>query len=212
MSAYLRAVRRIQTAAIPHGVSFLLHHSGWQDGEQKKKRERGSSAFRGNVDATLYLEAQPAEGHGGDVRLVLRVLKLRDSERRTPIRMLRRKVDLPTFDHFGNPMSSCIVVPDPRTYAEALAQEQAHTKEAAATQEHALDLELLKVIRDHNPTTQDMLRHYLHVKKEVVQAALARVLKSGRVRLPIKQRTPYLLTPDGEAVLNGIAGSGGPTA
>ena len=80
VSAYLRAVRRL-LAPFPGAAVILAHHSGWQDStEQRRKRERGSSALRGNVDATHYLEvvADAPEEHGA--YLELRALKVRDDE------------------------------------------------------------------------------------------------------------------------------------
>ncbi|MPY89611.1 MAG: AAA family ATPase, partial [Luteitalea sp.] len=49
VSSYVRAIRRL-LEHIPKAGAVLVHHAGWQDGESKRKRERGSSAWRGNVD------------------------------------------------------------------------------------------------------------------------------------------------------------------
>ena len=38
-SAYLRAVRRI-LATLPDAGALLAHHTGWHDGDQRRKRER----------------------------------------------------------------------------------------------------------------------------------------------------------------------------
>ena len=92
VSAYLRSVRRLMTR-VPGAATLLLHHSGWQDGDAKRKRERGSSAFRGNVDATLYLEAETYDAERGEARLILRALKVRDGERPAPLSLIRRRVD-----------------------------------------------------------------------------------------------------------------------
>ncbi len=46
IAAYLRMVRRL-LARVPRAGALLIHHSGWQDGETPRKRERGSSALRG---------------------------------------------------------------------------------------------------------------------------------------------------------------------
>ncbi len=82
VSAYLRAIRR-QLRHLPGAGAILAHHSGWQDGDQKRRRERGSSSFRGNVDGTLYLEVSDERG-SEDVALSLRTLKRRDGERPRP--------------------------------------------------------------------------------------------------------------------------------
>ena len=52
VSAYLRAMRRLM-ARVPGAGWTLVHHAGWQDSDAARKRERGSSAWRGNCDATL---------------------------------------------------------------------------------------------------------------------------------------------------------------
>ncbi len=53
-AAYIRVVRRL-AAIVPTAATVMLFHSGWQDGQASRQRERGSSAWRGNVDATAYL-------------------------------------------------------------------------------------------------------------------------------------------------------------
>ena len=55
VSAYFRAVRRL-AAPYPQAAVLLAHHAGWQDGDDPKRRERGSSAFRGTVDGSFYLD------------------------------------------------------------------------------------------------------------------------------------------------------------
>ena len=77
VSAFLRAGRRLM-ARTPGAAWCLVHHAGWQDGDSARKRERGSSAWRGNCDATLYLEAGEYDTERGEALLTLRVLKVRD--------------------------------------------------------------------------------------------------------------------------------------
>jgi hypothetical protein len=77
VSAYLRAVGRV-LATVPGAAALLVHHAGWQDGEGKRPRERGSSAWRGNVDGTLYIEAGKYDQEHHERRLILRTLKVRD--------------------------------------------------------------------------------------------------------------------------------------
>ena len=58
VSAYLRAVRRI-LSSLPDAGALLVHHAGWQgEGKSSRQRERGSSAWRGNVDGTWYLKGE----------------------------------------------------------------------------------------------------------------------------------------------------------
>ena len=114
VSAYLRAVRRI-VAHVPEAAAILAHHAGWQDGESRRKRERGSSAFRGNVDVTLYLEGGHYDTARGEAQLVLRALKVRDTERPPPIRLVRRRVELAESIGRGEPVTSCIIERDRRT-------------------------------------------------------------------------------------------------
>jgi RecA-family ATPase len=84
VSAYLRAIRRLMLLT-PGAGWLLLHHAGCQDGEQRRKRERGSSSFRGNVDVSLYLEARPFDPATGTASLTLSTLKDRDYEPLPPL-------------------------------------------------------------------------------------------------------------------------------
>lgn len=193
VSAYLRAIRRI-LATTPGAGAILVHHAGWQDGEVKRRRERGSSAFRGNVDATLYVEVEEEDAEAGWARLTIHTLKTRDAERPAPLRMVRQRVDVLGFDRHGRPLTSCIVVADTRTKADrqaaiAAAQEETH---------RIVDLRVLRVVRDFPAATSlDRIRPYVKVSKAEVSAAVTRLLNAGLIT-PGKRGEPYTLTDWGQ--------------
>ena len=155
VSAYLRAMRRLM-ARTPGAAWVLVHHAGWQDGETQRKRGRGSSAWRGNCDATLYLEAGEYDADRGEAALTLKALKVRDGERPTPLALLRRRVTLSQADRDGVPLTSCIVIADPRSRADR----EASVVAAVRADEQALDLRTLRVLVDHPDvtTSQDRIR------------------------------------------------------
>ncbi len=198
VSAYLRAIRRI-LATLPGAGALLNHHTGWQDGENQRRRERGSSAFRGNVEITLYLDVID-DSDTGRVLLELSTLKARDSERRVPLRLIRRRVDLLGFDKFGNPLSSCVIESDPRTYKEVLAEKEVAEKAAAASKQEALARQVLEVIRDHAPTSQGAIRGLIGGKRDEVYGAVAKLLRTGLV-LKVGHRDPFTVTDAGTKAL-----------
>ena len=115
VSAYLRVVRRMLTS-VPGAAAILAHHAGWQDGDTQRKRERGSSAWRGNCDATFYLEVGASRSESGETELTLRTLKVRDDERPAPLRLVRRVVEVPgQMNRRGDPITSCVIERDRRT-------------------------------------------------------------------------------------------------
>ncbi len=194
VSAYLRAVRRI-LAVVPGAAAVLLHHAGWQDGETRRKRERGSSAFRGNVDATLYLEAGEDAGDGR-VYLVLRTLKVRDAECQAPIRMVRERVAVLGLDRYGNPLSSCILAPDTRSREDVEAVRAAKRD----AEDQRLDLEVLAVMAEHPVTNQERVRSLVGGNKGTVGAAVTRVLRAGWAAKS-GRREPYSVTESGRQAL-----------
>jgi hypothetical protein len=197
VSAYLRSVRRILEAC-PGVACLLVHHAGWQDGEQQKKRERGSSAFRGNVDATLYLEAGIYDPINESAPLTLSTHKVRDGEKPPPLRMVRQRVTFTELDAHGKPLTSCVIDPDPRSAAEIAAVLQAKADEADAVE----DLRVLRAIQAHpEATSQDKLRLILRGRKEAVNASVSRLLAQRWITLPDKQRQPFTLTIDGRAAM-----------
>jgi hypothetical protein len=194
-SAYLRSVRRLM-ARVPAAGVILSHHSGWQDGENKRKRERGSSAWRGNVDTTLYLE-------GGDWvddtktarRLTLQTFKVRDGEEPPPLRLVRKRVELSARDRHGRLVTSCVIDRDwhPPTPA------------SAAARDDAFDHRVLRLIGDRPElaTAQTKLRQTLNVRTADLSAAMSRLLLRQWVTLPDRKGQPYTVTLLGQAVLNG---------
>jgi hypothetical protein len=198
-SAYLRAVRRIM-ASVPGAATVLAHHAGWQDGEVKKKRERGSSAWRGNSDATLYLEAGETDAERGETELTLRTLKVRDAERPAPLHLIRRRVELPEAigdDLRRGPVTSCVIDRDMRTREDREAA-QAQATDAA---HYDADLKMLRQLTTQRMTSQDQLRVALAWKRDLVGETLARLIQRGWVLPPEKQRRPFVVTPAGVAAL-----------
>lgn len=203
-SAYLRVVRRL-LAPYPDAAGVLVHHAGWQDGDTKKKRERGSSSWRGNVDATLYLEAGDYDAETGSAPLTLSALKVRDSERPAPLHLIRRRVELNEADPRGQPVTSCVIERDVRTNEDLAAEAQRKT--TLATQD--FDLKTLQVIANgKGVTSQRQLQVLLGGRSEQVNDSIARLLQQGLVQFPEKQRHPYQVTADGLTALNGRASSG----
>lgn len=137
VSAYLRAVRRV-LACGPGAGPIVLHRPGWQDGDAKRKRERGSSAVRANVANTLLLDVTDDHDPAG-LRLLLTVLTARDAERGAAIRLMRRRVELEGYDRRGNRLTSCVIVADSQTRRDEEREEQG----ACHSEERALDLKVL---------------------------------------------------------------------
>jgi len=194
VAAYLRAVRRLLALA-PQAAGLLAHHAGWQDGDTKRKRERGSSSWRGNVDATLYLEAGDHDPKTGRTQLSLNALKVRDAERPAPLHLIRRQVTLNEMDARGQPVTSCIIERNRQTKED---------REAALTAERErrdqdIDRHILQVLVKHPDaaTSQDALRMRLGMKRDAVYAAVIRLIDRGWVQPPIKQRQPYSVTEVG---------------
>jgi RecA-family ATPase len=194
VAAYLRAVRRIM-ARVPDAAGILAHHAGWQDGENQKKRERGSSAWRGNCDATLYLETGVYNSASGQAELTLTALKVRDAEKSAPLYFVRRRVDLLERDRHGAQVTSCIIEPDPRSREDR----DAETAAKLDQQQSHVDLELLRTMAEHPEatTSKEHLGVLLNWRKTVVIDALGRLVCRGWVRMPTKQRQPYTLTDAG---------------
>ena len=88
VASYLRAIRRI-ISPVSDAAAIVSLHTGWQDGDSPRKRERGSSAWRGNSDGTVYLEGGEANRDVGTRALILRSLKARDDGDFAPIHVIR---------------------------------------------------------------------------------------------------------------------------
>lgn len=198
VSAYLRAVHRIM-ARVPDAAVVLAHHAGWQDGDSQRKRERGSSAWRGNCDATIYLEAGEADEDGRQVELTLRTLKVRDDEKPGPLHLVRRRVDLLEMGRHGDPVTSCVIDRDRRSREDREADAEAAVKRAHYT----ADLQTLEAIVAHPEaaTSQDRLRLLVGARKGSVSESLGRLLSRGWIELPSRQRQPYTVTETGQLAL-----------
>ena len=200
ISSYLRAVRRI-LASVPGAALILVHHSGWQDGDTKRKRERGSSALRGNVDTTLFLEFVEMT-EAGHARLKLTTLKSRDVGQALPLHLIRRRVELAESvgdDLRRGPVTSCVIELDHRNREDREAAERLAIEHV----NRPLDLQLLKLIHDRPEasTSQERLRATLGLGKAAIVASVARLAQQGLITVPDRQRQPYAVTPDGLATL-----------
>lgn len=193
VSAYLRSVDRI-ASVVPRAAVGLAHHMGWQDSpDTSRKRERGSSAFRGNVDLSLLLEKDSDEDPA-IVQLTLRCLKNRDGERVRPLALLRRRVDLGT-DHKGRLLSSCVVEADRDSH------DARHTTQEARRDDQDV-LAVLRVVRDHpeSATNGTNIRSRLGIAKPRADSAI-RLALSRNYMVEGKRGCPYTLLPAGiEAV------------
>ena len=194
-SAYLRSIRRLM-ALTPGAAWILAHHAGWQDSDSPRKRERGSSAWRGNCDATLYLEAGAYDTKSGEAPLTLRALKVRDGEPPAPLALIRRRVELAaaaTEDLRDGPLTSCIIVADRRSREER----DADAAEAAAAKQQAIDLRVLRAIREYpSATNLHALQQYLGLGYPIVRESVTRLLQGDHVLLGARNQ-PYQVTPSG---------------
>jgi hypothetical protein len=199
VSAYLRAVRRLLTHA-PGAAALLAHHSGWQDSaETRRKRERGSSAFRGNVDASFYLEVTDLNQVTGQACLALSTLKVRDGELAPPLRLIRQPVTIPGIvDQWGEPATTCLISADRRT------REEREAEEAKATEAELLklDLRILGIVA-HRPdlTSKTGIRATAGVSRDAAYAAIERLVTRGWLFVPGKKGNPYKVTEAGSAEL-----------
>jgi hypothetical protein len=204
-SAYLRAVRRL-TAVVPEAAFVLAHHAGWQDGQDARKRERGSSAWRGNVDATLYLEAGEYDCATGDAPLTLHTRKVRDGEKFRPLHLIRRRVELPgLIDRYGKPVTTCVIEADSRT-REVREAEATRTADAAASD---FDTRMLRLMADRPEaaTSQDRLRVAMNVRKSLVGQSISRLVCQGWALPPSARGRAYTVTAQGQKVLAELSGS-----
>jgi RecA-family ATPase len=197
VSGYLRAVRRL-IEPIPTTAALLVHHAGWQDGEQQRKRERGSSAFRGNVEATLYLEAGEYDPERGEAALTLRALKTREDELPPPLHLIRRRVELAEIDRHGQPVTSCVIETDCRSHKDRIAERLA----AVSAADREIDVAVLTTMRDYPEATNiKALRGYVGKSCDAVNAAVSRLLLA-RLATPGARGKPYVVTEAGLAVLS----------
>lgn len=196
VSAYLRAVRRIM-ALVPSAAAILAHHAGWQDGESQRKRERGSSAWRGNCDATLYLEVGSYDQTRGEAALTLTALKVRDGEKPGPLHLVRRRVELSEMDRHGGPLTSCVIDSDRRSREDREAERIA----AVGVAHEKTDLAVLRAMRDYPAATSiARLRPYVGLRTDAVSESVARILRAKLAREG-KRGQPYKLTKAGHTRL-----------
>lgn len=185
VSEFLSCARRMSKTVAPAAV-LILHHLGWQDSDAPKKRERGSSALRGNVDRTWLLA-------GG----VLRELKARDGQKgRFRVRLKTVSWDVEGTDPLGSYRTSCVIEHDDRD-AEIVALDD---RAAAAVLEAEEDLRLLKLIHEHRITNVHVLRELAGKRQTLVTLGLSRLLQQGLIER-FKKTEPYVLTPAGLKVM-----------
>ena len=196
VSAYLRAVRRL-LALVPDAAGILVHHAGWQDGDKSRKRERGSSAWRGNCDASLYLEVTEELPSGG-ARLLLRTLKVRDGEKPAPLHLIRKRVDIDDVDADGYPVTTCLIERDPRSRDEREGEAKAAVDTLLRTQE----IRVLRGITKHPDlaTSLRQIRVLVGLGSQIVADAVTRCIGNGWLT-PGERRQPYALTDAGRKVL-----------
>jgi hypothetical protein len=197
VSAFVRAVRRILP---PGAAAILAHHSGWQDGDNKRKRERGSSSWRGQVEGTVYVEAGDYDTATGEVPLTLTTAKSRDGEKPAPLRLVRRRVELSRVhdSEDAKTLTSCVIERDTRTPKDR----EVEREEVASAGNAVLDLRTLRtLISRPELTSQEQLRQAMGTRKVQVIDSIARLIQKGLVTPPAGQRKPYVVTAAGHAAI-----------
>lgn len=178
VAALLRAYRRV--LAVADGAAGLaLHHTGWGEA----KRERGSSALRGGVDATFILERRDPEDAdpSADVRLVLRSLKVRDDAPAKPLYLIRRQVPLSTGE------TSCVIETD------HLADDTPARREP-----ETVSAQVLRAIVRGSHTSEDGIRLEVNLRKQAVHDTINLLIERGLVE-PRRKGRPFVATPAGIA-------------
>jgi hypothetical protein len=187
VAALLRAYRRV-LAVVPGAGGLALHHTGWgQD-----KRERGSSAFRGGVEATFLLERPERRDSrdsedadpSADVHLVLRSLKVRDDAPAKPLYLIRRQVLLSTGE------TSCVVEVD-RMAEEAPVRRDPETVSA----------QVLREIVSGAHSSEDTIRAGVNLRKQAVHDAVNLLIETGLVE-PRRKGQPFVATQAGLSEAN----------
>jgi len=193
VSAYLRAIRRM-LAKLPGAAGILAHHAGWIEGDSSRRRERGSSAWRGNCDGTLFLDASGEDRARRETRLTLSALKVRDAELPAPLHLVRRSIDLLEQDERGEPATSCVIERDARTREERRMEAEIAADAAARD----LDLRPLKAIADRPEvaTSQEGIRIIVGAQRNAVSASVQRLVRDGWA-IPGGRGKPYQITAEG---------------
>jgi hypothetical protein len=194
VAAYLRALRRLM-GKVPGSALLLMHHSGWQDDKARnRKRERGSSTWRGNVDATFYLEVDQAIRTRGTVSITLQTNKVRDGEIPPPLHLVRKTIELPTRDRRGRPITSCIIELDERPREEI----EAARANVVLREEEALEQKVLQVVATEPVTSKTTIQQKLNIRNARVSAAVDRLCQRDWIRQE-RRTKPFTLTPAGDA-------------
>jgi hypothetical protein len=120
--------------------------------------------------------------------------KSRDGELAAPLHLIRRRVELPgQVTRHGDPVTTCIIEPDRRTHDARTAD----AERAADAVAGGFDLALLRLMAERPElTSQDALRVALNVRKAIVSAAVARVVRRGWAA-PGGRGRGYTVTPAG---------------
>ena len=196
VDAYLRVVADLR-AQYPGSVGLVAHHAGWQDDDKAKKRARGSSAFQGNNDTVLFLEADKADDPSL-VRLTLTGQKERDSETGAEIRLQRKRVEVAGIDNFGNALTSCVIEPDPRSRREVMAEIAERIESKKVEQNAEIDFLVMRVIKKGDITNVNTVAEVVGRRLKTVADSVKRVQTQGYVRRSGNSKSPYILTPAGE--------------
>jgi len=193
MTDFIHAVKRIcepyKDAAI-----LLVHHTGWQDANDPKKikkRERGSSALRGNADNTFILLEDKESAAAAEGYLVMLCLKMKDGRKSKPLSMQRvERAD------------SCVMVKDERK------REPIEVKEAR--EEDELRVAVLEAVRDSHLNNKDEVRVKVGKRKPEVGVEINELI-AGKFIIEGKRGEPFIITKNGlDFLVKGEADRSGP--
>lgn len=200
VSAFMRSLRRsvFTVTVTPKAAIAVIHHSGWQDGDNARKRERGSSAWRANSDVVLFLSEDKENPDPKAVRLTLTTLKNRDAEKAPPLGLIRRQVPVTLPD--GEVTTSCVIEEDGRTYIERQVEEAKARVLKEDFEQQALDHKVLALIHEIRPTNITRIRDRVGRDQNKVSASVAGLRSKGLITRS-GQRSPFELTPEGHAHL-----------
>jgi hypothetical protein len=192
VNAYLGAIRRL-LRVIPDAGAIIVHHTGWQDADKPRKRERGSSDWRGSVDGSILLEAVGEPSDTGDVEVRITTMKVRDGRVPSPFSLIRRQVLVgDVIDSLGRPATSCIMVDDPALVAQRASDAAAR----AAAEQRVNDLKVLRAVRGHAITSISDLIAKARLGTGPGNEAISRVTASGELLKPEKRGLQYRLSED----------------
>jgi hypothetical protein len=178
IAGYVNALRAVLADEAPDACAIVTHHSGWGDNEQRttKRRERGSSAIRGNSDCVLLLEKNGDLGNG-EQRLILSTLKCRDGSAEPRLALRRLTVEVTDDagnvmrDNYGRTVTSCMVRNDDGPTPEQDRHDDRERREAARLD--AFMVEIANSLRSHNVKTNSELCSLLHGRTTEKKQAIA---------------------------------------